>query len=201
MENGDLRAVVRYFLPLHYPNCTYHMRLHADGRDPSLPPALHVSTLHCFEEKEGGRSGYSGVRNAELGQVAPQPACTCSRVYLMFTHRQTQLPSLLLLLRYRNLTEPVLLFLLLWAVAFNTQSLVQFVIVNTGIGPQGQTHRCHRRTTQPSNNLLEHPRGDENEIIAGVLFCCHCMDGGEGRRGRISHLCLMDRLSCNEAAP
>lgn len=57
MENGDLRAVVRRFLPLRHPNCTHRMRLHADRRDPPLPPALHVSTSHRF----GGGGGGTGV--------------------------------------------------------------------------------------------------------------------------------------------
>lgn len=67
MENGDLRTVLRCLLPLDNPNCTYHMRLHADSRDPPLPTALHVSTLHGFggEDKLGGGGG-----SAELGQVA-----------------------------------------------------------------------------------------------------------------------------------
>ncbi|KAF3689981.1 Voltage-dependent calcium channel subunit alpha-2/delta-2 [Channa argus] len=48
MENGDLRAVVWYFLPLHNSNCTYHMRLYANRRDPPLPTALHISScLGC----------------------------------------------------------------------------------------------------------------------------------------------------------
>lgn len=48
MENGDLRAAVRRFLPLRHPNCTHRVRLHADGRDPTLPAALHVSTPAPF---------------------------------------------------------------------------------------------------------------------------------------------------------
>lgn len=44
MENGDLRAAVRRFLPLRHPNCTHRVRLHADRRDPTLPATLHVST-------------------------------------------------------------------------------------------------------------------------------------------------------------
>lgn len=47
MENGDLRAAVRALLPPRNPNCTSHMRLFADGRDPPLPTALHVSTVRC----------------------------------------------------------------------------------------------------------------------------------------------------------
>lgn len=47
MKNGDLRAAVRAFLPPRNPNCTSHMRLFADGRDPPLPTALHVSTVRC----------------------------------------------------------------------------------------------------------------------------------------------------------
>lgn len=58
MENGDLRAVVRYFLPFHNSNYTYHMRLYADRRDPPISPALHVSTLHRFGYKAG-----CGARN------------------------------------------------------------------------------------------------------------------------------------------
>lgn len=68
MENGDLRAVVRYFLPPHSPNCTYHMRLHADRRDPPLPPALHVSTLHLLGDNPG-----CGARNEDRW---PRQACT-----------------------------------------------------------------------------------------------------------------------------
>lgn len=75
MENGDLRAVVRYFLPLHNPNCTYHMRLHADRRDPPLPPALHVSTLHRLGDKPGGAE--RGTRTG--GPAKPD---TCGAVYL-----------------------------------------------------------------------------------------------------------------------
>lgn len=48
MENGDLRAAVRAFLPPRNANCTSHIRLYADGRDPPLPTALHVSTLSCW---------------------------------------------------------------------------------------------------------------------------------------------------------
>lgn len=47
MENGDLRAAVRAFLPPRSPNCTSHTGLFADRRDPPLPTALHVSTLSC----------------------------------------------------------------------------------------------------------------------------------------------------------
>lgn len=47
MENGDLRAAVRALLPPRNPNCTSHMRLFPDGRNPPLPTALHVSTVRC----------------------------------------------------------------------------------------------------------------------------------------------------------
>lgn len=47
MENGDLRAAVRAFLPPRSPNCTSHLGLFADRRDPALPTALHVSTVSC----------------------------------------------------------------------------------------------------------------------------------------------------------
>lgn len=53
MENGDQRPVVLYFLPLHTSNCTYHMRLLAGVRDPSLSPALHVSTLRSLGHNPG----------------------------------------------------------------------------------------------------------------------------------------------------
>lgn len=47
MKNGDLRAAVWGLLPPRNPNCTSYMRLFADGRDPPLPTALHVSTVRC----------------------------------------------------------------------------------------------------------------------------------------------------------
>ena len=104
MENGDLRAVVRYLLPLHNPNCTYHMRLHADRRDPPLPPALHVST-------QNGLGGKPGVRSAELGQVAPdEPAHAAPFTFgaaaaaaVPDVQTQTQFASLsVMLLRYES---------------------------------------------------------------------------------------------------
>lgn len=64
MENGDLRAAVRAFLLPRSPNCTSHMRLFADGRDPPLPTALHVSTLRC--------RGITGFGCADLGTGGPE---------------------------------------------------------------------------------------------------------------------------------
>lgn len=91
MENGDLRAVVRRFLPLRHPNCTHRMRLHADGRDPPLPPALHVSTSHRFGVG-GGRHrsgvvdipGFAGRRSRTGG---PRQACTCSGALSLIPRR------------------------------------------------------------------------------------------------------------------
>lgn len=59
MKNGDLRAAVWAFLPPRNPNCTSYMRLFADGRDPPLPTALHVSTVRC--------RGINRVRGARIG--------------------------------------------------------------------------------------------------------------------------------------
>lgn len=65
MENGDLRAAVRAFLPPRRPNCTSHMRLFADGRDPPLPTALHVSTVRTTRVRVRG-SGTGGPRGGAL---------------------------------------------------------------------------------------------------------------------------------------
>lgn len=67
MENGDLRAAVWACLPPRNPNCTSHMRLFADGRDPPLPTALHVSTGRCrginrVRLRGSGTGGPSGKR-------------------------------------------------------------------------------------------------------------------------------------------
>lgn len=68
MENGDLRAAVRAFLPPRNPNCTSHMRLFADRRDPPLSTALHVSTARCrgatrVRVRESGTGGPSEKRS------------------------------------------------------------------------------------------------------------------------------------------
>lgn len=78
MENGDLRAVVWCFLPPHYPNCTYHLCVHADSRDPPLPSALHVSSPHSFFF--GGRGGGDAERGTRTG--GPTRACAPSSAYL-----------------------------------------------------------------------------------------------------------------------
>lgn len=76
MENGDPRAAVRRFLPLRHPNCAHRVRLHADGRDPTLPAALHVSGRAPFPVgwrlgwARGGGKGEEEEEGAARGQVA-----------------------------------------------------------------------------------------------------------------------------------
>lgn len=65
MENGDLRAAVRALLPPRRPNCTSHICVFANGRDPPLPTALHVSTVRR-------RGSNPGLGCADRGQVAPK---------------------------------------------------------------------------------------------------------------------------------
>lgn len=146
MENGDLRAVVRYLLPAYYPNCTYHMRLYADRRDPPLPPALHVSNQHRL----GDNPGY-GARNEDRW---PRRACTCSAVFLgaLPPMLKTETRFRLCVMNF-TLMKPILLQLMR-AVAFNIHSLVQFVLVNTGTGFRG-----HTEVPLANQAFLGHPCG------------------------------------------
>lgn len=65
MENGDVRAAVRALLPPRRPNCTSHICVFADGRDPPLPTALHVSTMRL-------RGSNPGLRGARIGDRWPR---------------------------------------------------------------------------------------------------------------------------------